>query len=288
MKTVAVDEELTQARRSGPLREFKIPPCPELLTRLRTALQQPQPDMTEVQAVAAADVAMSATLIRVANSPVHLGDGLPCATVGQAMTRLGLDATATLMTGFLLRNAIPVNSPHLQRFWERSAKRALAMEFLARQLPGLEPGLASSHGLFCHVGMPVLLQAVRGYGGTLVEAAARIDRSFVATENANHRTNHAVVGALTVRAWGLPPPLMASIRLHHDFALLREGRADPEVVVLVAAGLLAEQLMREHERLEPDADWEQHGAEALDWLQVSAEDLEDWGDALQPLLDEAV
>ena len=76
MKTVAVDEELTQARRSGPLREFKIPPCPELLTRLRTALQQPQPDMTEVQAVAAADVAMSATLIRVANSPVHLGDGL--------------------------------------------------------------------------------------------------------------------------------------------------------------------------------------------------------------------
>jgi HD-like signal output (HDOD) protein len=288
MRTEAIATELTQARERGPLREIKIPPCPDLLTRLRKAMQMREPDLTEVQAVASADVAMSATLLRVANSPVHLGDGAPCVSVGQAMMRLGLKPTAALMSAFLVRNAIPVQSSHLQRFWERSTKRAVAMEYLSRQIPGLDTDLASAHGLFCHVGMPVLLQAVKGYGATLVEAAARIDRSYVATEDANHRTNHAVVGALTVRAWGLPALLMASVRLHHDFSLLGEASAEHDVALLVASGLVAEFLMRQHEGLRPDADWNQHGATALAWLKVSETDMQEWGDQLEPLLDYAV
>jgi len=288
MRTDAIADELQQARAKGPLREIKIPPCPELLQRLRAALAGPEPDLGEVQAVAGADVAMSATLLRVANSPVHLGDGQRCATVGQALTRLGLEPAVALMTGFLVRHAIPVQSPHLQRFWERSHMRALAMAHLARQIPGLDADLAASHGLFCHVGMPVLLQSVRGYGATMVEAAARTDRSFVATEDANHRTNHAVVGALTVRVWGLPATLMASIRLHHDFVLLRERSSDAEVPLLIATGLLAEQLMRQHEGLAPDADWIAHGAQALDWLQVGAAELQDWADQLEAVFDAEV
>lgn len=35
---------------------------------------------------------------------------------------------------------------------------------------------------------------VRGYAGTVTEALARQDRSFTETENAVHKTDHAVVG----------------------------------------------------------------------------------------------
>jgi HD-like signal output (HDOD) protein len=288
MHSSQIQQELTTARDKGPLREIKIPPCPDLLRRLRAAMQQAEPDMTEVQAVASADVAMSATLMRVANSPVHLGDGAPCVSVGQAMTRLGLQPTAMLMQQFLVRHAIPVNSTHLQRFWERSAKRSVCMEFLARHVEGLAGDLAASHGLFCHVGLPVLLQQVRGYGSTMVEAAARIDRPFVTTEDANHRTNHAVVGALVVRTWGFPASLMASVRLHHDFTVLNDRDIDPEVPLLVASGLVAEQLMREHEGLAPDAEWLQHREEVQDYLQISDADLAEWGHDLQSTLDYVV
>jgi HD-like signal output (HDOD) protein len=165
---------------------------------------------------------------------VHLGDGAPCVSVGQALTRLGLQHSVQLMRFFLLRHALPVRNSALQRFWERSQKRALAMQFLAQRVPGLPADLAGSHGLFCHVGMPVMLQQLRGYGATLVEAAARIDRPFVATEDANHRSNHAVVGALTVRVWGLPRTLMASVRLHHDFSVINDRGIEPDVALLVA------------------------------------------------------
>lgn len=287
MKSQSIRQELDQARQQGPLRHIVIPPCPELLRRLQQAMQEAEPDLNEVARIAASDVAMSATLLRTANSPLHLGDGQPCTTVGQAMTRLGLDETAAIMTGFLLRHGIPVNSPQLARFWERSAKRAVAMAFIARQLPGLSPDLAHTYGLFCHVGIPVLLQSVRGYGATMVEASARIDRPYIATENINHRTDHAVVGALLARAWNLAPSLMSAIRLHHDFASLGHSDIEPEIHTLIAAGMLAEQMMRRHEGLPEDADWAEHHEQALAWLHISRDDFEHWFDALSPLLDEA-
>lgn len=284
----AIRQELDGARRNGPLRQIQIPPCPELLARLQAAVAPAEPDLNEVARIAASDVAMSATLLRTANSPLYKDpQGLPCVTVGQALNRIGLEETATVMTGFLLRHAIPVNSPHLLRFWERSTKRALAMSFIARQLPGLSPDLAHTYGLFCHVGMPVLLQSVRGYGATMAEAAARIDRPYIATENANHRTDHAVVGALLIRAWNMAPELMSAIRLHHDFASLGDAGIEPEVHTLVAAGLVAEHLMRRHEGLPEDLDWAANRAAALDWLQIDADELEVWDEQLRAVLDEA-
>ncbi|MGS0757115.1 HDOD domain-containing protein, partial [Roseateles sp. GG27B] len=171
------------------------------------------------------------------------------------------------------------------RFWERSSKRALAMAFVARQLPGLSSDLAYTFGLFCHVGVPVLLQSVRGYAATMAEAGARIDRPYIATENANHRTDHAVVGALLARAWHLAPQLMLAIRLHHDLISLGDAGIEPEVHTLVAAGLVAEQLMRSHEGLPQDADWIAHREAAMAWLQISTADIEQWDDSLRNILD---
>jgi len=278
--------EIDQARRSGPLREIKVPPCPALLARLQRTMSQPEPDLAEVGRIAAADVAMAATLIRNANGALYAA-GPPVNSVGQAMNRLGLRQTAAIMTGFLARHTIPVHSPHLQRFWERSTKQALALAFIARQLPGLSPDVAYSFGLFCHVGLPVLMQSVRGYTGTIVEAQARRDRSFIETENANHRTDHAVVGALTARVWHLPPQVVAAIRLHHSLESLGRDARHAEVHTLLAAGLVAGFLMHRHEGLAPEADWLQHGAAALQWLTVAEDDLAHWEDQLLTVLDQA-
>ena len=145
--------------------------------------------------------------------------------------------------------------------------------------------LAHTYGLFAHVGMPVMMQSLRGYGSTMVEAAARIDRSYIATENANHRTDHAVVGALVARVWQLAPEVMVAIRRHHDLDMLGDADTEPEAHTLVAAGLVAEHLMRRHEGLPPDADWAGHEVAALDWLHLAPGDLAQWEEELMPLLD---
>ena len=287
MNSSAIRQEIDKSRASGGLKQIKIPPCPEALVLLQKALAEAEPDLNAVAQIAASDVAMSATLLRVANGPLYRPLGPPCSTVGMAMTRLGLDEAAMLMTSFLTAHAIPVNNPRLAQFWKRSTKRAIACGFLAEQLPGVSKDLAHLFGLFLHVGMPVLLQSVRGYASTMVEAGARIDRPYIATENANHRTDHAVVGALVARVWNMPAELMAALRLHHDFNALGSKGVEPEVQTLIALGLLAEHLMRQHEGMDEDVDWATHHAKALDWLQVQAEDLEHWEEVSRHLLDEA-
>lgn len=286
-RTAQIRDDLDQSRRRGALQQIQIPPCPELLAQLQQAMSPPEPDLNQVARIASSDVAMAATLLRIANGPLFKPVGLPCSTVGQAMTRIGLRESVAVMTGFLVQHAIPVNSPQLARFWERSTKRAVAMATLARELPGLSPDLAHSFGLFLHVGMPVLLQSVRGYGATIVEAGARIDRPYIATENANHRTDHAVVGALVVRVWNLPAPLMAAIRLHHDFAALGHADIEPEVHTLIAAGLIAEHLMRRHEGLPEDADWAAHHGAAMAWLHIGWDELAHWEEAVVAQFDAA-
>lgn len=281
--------ELDRGRRSGPLSQITIPPCPELLKRLQEALAEREPDLNALSRIASSDVAMAATLLRNANSARYRGaDAVPVQTVGQALNRIGLRESAVILTEVLLRQAIPTRHPLLARFWEQAALRAAAMGFIARKLPGTTPELAQLFGLFCHVGVPVMLQRMPGYSGTLAEAAARKDRGLIATENANHRSDHTVVGALVARAWQVAPPVMLAIRLHHEVDQASEGDGtDPEALTLAAMGVLAERAMREREGLPPDREIDRQIGAALQWLGVSDDEVGDWHEALQAELDQS-
>ncbi len=285
--TEEVLEQIDRARSNGPLKDLVIPACPALLVRLRKAMAEAEPDLNEVAHIATSDVAMSATLLLNANSPRFAAGG-PVQTLGQAMNRLGLQGAAAVMTRFLTQQAIRVNLPQLERFWERAAKRAVVMGALAERLLGVSSDLAYTYGLFCHVGLPVMVQSVRGYRSTMVEAEARTDRSYVATENVNHRTDHAVVGALVARVWRLAPSLVAAIRLHHDLDALTERGAEAEVNTLVAMGLVAQYLVDRHEAIEINVDWLEHGEAALRWLHLSVGDLLAWEEELQDTLNQVV
>jgi HD-like signal output (HDOD) protein len=252
------------------------------LSDLRREVQKSDPDPSVISRIASSDVAMAASLIRVANAPIY-ARARPAATVLEAVAMLGVAQTIGILTGFLTRNAIRVNSPLLEHFWETSTRRALAMAYIARQLYGVDADIAHTCGLFSHVGIPVMLQGVKGYSGTLAEAMARQDRSFTDTENAVHRTDHAVVGALVAKTWRLPPVISHAVRLHHDFTILKDDGAWPaEVRTLVAMALVAEYLVANHEGVKEHKEYEQFGPACLKHLTISKSEVEAWIDILHP------
>lgn len=276
-----IDRELELARRDGPVRDIIIPPCPNLLLALQAEVRTGDPDPAEIARIAGADVAMAAALLHITNSSRYARARQP-KTVAQAVAMLGIAPTVTVLTSFLLRHSIAVNSPLLEHFWETSTRRSLAMGYIARQLYDLDPEQAQLCGLFCHVGIPVMLQGVRGYAGTLAEALARQDRSFTDTENAAHKTDHAVVGAIVAKTWHLPANIAAAIRLHHDFSVLADASVAAEVRTQVAVAAVAEHLVGLHEQVTLQREWAQHGDACLAMLQVGQGELEQWLDALQP------
>lgn len=287
LKNEQLVQALDLARRSGPVRDIVIPPCPELLVQLQDATAAGEPDMEAVARIASADVAMSAALLRQANSPLF-GLQQPVVTVGQALNVLGMKPAVKLLSGFLTRHALQVHSPLLAHFWETSTRRAIACEHIGQQLYGMDPGLSYTFGLFCHVGMPVMMAGVKGYGGTLTEAMARMDRSFTQTENANHRTDHAVVGAIVARTWRLPLEVAIAIRLHHDFTCLKDSALGDTERRLVAMGLIADHLVHQHEQAPPLREWLQHGPVCLAFLEVSDDEVNHWIDELHPAFEAVV
>lgn len=281
MKVAEINRELDQVRDAGPLRDIIIPPCPELLVELQREVSQGDPDPGVIAKIAGADVAMAAALIRISNSPLY-ARSRPVRTVAESVAMLGVKPTVAVLTGFLARNAIRVNSPLLEHFWESSNRRSQAMAYIARQLYGVDADVAQTCGLFCHVGIPVMMQGLKGYSSTLVEAMARQDRTFTQTENAVHRTDHAVVGALVAKTWRLPSVISIAVRLHHDFSVLADDTISPDVRNLIAIAAVAEHLVGMHEGVKEQREWERHGAECLAYLQVDAAEVDVWVDALHP------
>ena len=286
MTVAEIDRELDLARTQGPVRDIIIPPCPELLAELRLEVSQGDPDPVVISRIAGSDVAMAASLIRIANSPMY-ARSRPAANVAEAIAMLGVSQAIGILSGFLTRNAIQIKSPLIEHFWETSARRAMAMGFIARQLYGVDPELAQTCGLFCHVGIPVMLQGLKGYSGTLAEALARQDRSFTQTENAAHRTDHAVVGAIVAKTWRLPGVISVAVRLHHDFTILNNPAFPAEARTLVAMACVADHLVAVHEGVQEQKEWTAHGPACLAYLHISEAEVDAWVDTLHPVFESA-
>jgi HD-like signal output (HDOD) protein len=257
------------------------------LVQLQQELNQADPDPQAVARIAGSDVAMAAALIKIANSSLYARRE-PVASVSQAVSMLGVRPTSHVLTGFLLRHSIRIDSTLIEHFWESSTRRSLAMAHIASQLYGMDVEVAKTCGLFFHVGIPVMLQGVKGYRGTLVEAMARQDRTFIQTENAAHRTDHAVVGAIVARTWRLPQVVAHAVRLHHDFTVLADTSVDAQVRQLVAVAAIADHLVSRHEGLKDQREWAQHGQTCLRFLQVGEPEVEAWVDALYPAFESVV
>ena len=274
-----LNRELDAARDGGPVKDIVIPPCPQLLVQLQDALAQAEPNPQRVAAIAGSDVAMAAALIKIANSALFARRE-PVNSVAQAIAMLGVKPTATILTSFLLRNAIHIDPTLIEHFWESSTRRSLAMAHIAQQMYGVDVEMAKMCGLFLHVGIAVMLQGVRGYSGTLLEALARRDRSFVETENAVHRTDHAVVGAIVAKTWHLPARVVHALRLHHDFAVLLDARVPEAVRQLVAIAAIADHLVALHEGVKDQREWSRSGPMSMAFLQIDANEVDTWVDAL--------
>jgi HD-like signal output (HDOD) protein len=282
MKVADIDQELERAKSTGPLSDIVIQPCPQLLLELRQEVSKDDPDPATIARIAGSDVAMAAALIRVANSPLY-ARSRSADTVSDAVTMLGVAQTVSILTGFLLRRTVPVTSPLIEHFWDTSSRRAVAMGYIARQLFDVDPDIAHTCGLFCHVGIPVLLQGVKGYEQTLKNAMADEDRSFTETENAAHRTDHAVVGAIVAKTWHLPPVITMAVRLHHDFTVLMDESVPVLARNLVAMSLVTEHLVAKYEGVKDQREWLQHGALCMALLQVEEPEVDVWAESLHSL-----
>ena len=282
--SIATPSELAEKHLADPdvdrlVRDLGIPPQPRILLDLSEEMHQPEPDIQRITRIVAGDVALTAAVLRVANSPAY-GLSRRAETLGQAINLLGLRQIGVMVTGLVMRKALRTDGPQLTRFWDVSAKRAWALSTLAKQLRGVDVDVAQTFGLFCDVGIPLLMQRFPDYGATLQAANAERQRSFTEVEQDAHQSDHALIGALMARSWGVSQTVTLAIRLHHDYDVFQDPKVPDTVARLIAMGLVADLAIQTFACLNASNEWAKGGEKGLGALMLDEGDVDDWVERL--------
>ncbi len=268
------DSHLLEAEATRIAASVGIPAKPELLTQLALETARLEPDFRRIADLIARDVGISAAIVKTANSSLY-GLRTRVHSVQQAVNFLGLRTITQLVTGLALRAAFSgPNQPSMERFWDVSARVALATAHFAKRLPGMDRDEAYTYGLFQDCGIAVLMRRFPEYRDVLGLANAALDRKFTDVETEHIGVDHALVGYLLARSWGLSESVYEAIRMHHEFAVLDPDSHElaKEPLNLIGAALLGEHAYQLFAGKARGVEWQKAGTYVLDHFGIATED----------------
>ena len=254
-----------------------IPPCPAVLTGLIGEMRNDDPDFPKIAKLIGTDVALAATMLKTVNSPFY---GLPnkVNSIQQSLALLGLRNVSHLVTRLLLQQAFPVgDSEAMEQFWESSSKIAAMLAWLARKTGKLDRDEAYTYGLFRDCGVPVMMLNFDGHAALVAAAEQDPVRVLTEIEAEELGMDHARLGHELAVSWHLSEAAGLAILHHHHYAMLEPGAAlPPQTVSMIALGIIAGRLYREHCGDAPGAEWTRAGAAALRAAGISDAELAEY------------
>lgn len=222
-------DEIMAAYEQGSL---DLPAMPEVAVRIGERMRDPDVSIDALAELAQLDPAVAGYLIQVANSALYAGRGR-ARNVVEAVSRLGLKTTQSLVTAIALRNMFEVEDADLRararENWGRCVDVGAAAHAVAQRTDeDLDAERALLAGLLHRVGaVPVLDHfAAR----PVTPDAAVVDAALGALVTR--------VGVLVVDAWQLGRDLSAVVEHWADPDRPVSGRADYCDAVQVAVALL--------------------------------------------------
>lgn len=194
-----------------------IPPKPSLLSDIARVY----PNTEKVGALIAEHPGISDGVLKVANSP-SLGLPHPVEKLEQAVVMLGLDSVMNVINAVLLQSTLDIkDDPKLIAFWKNTKATAAAAGILAIELTQVKPDDAYLLGLFRDCAIPLMYQSHPNYFRVLETGYKDMAARIITIEDKQFKANHAIVGQLIARAWGLPSPIVQAINDHHSHRRLK-------------------------------------------------------------------
>ena len=210
--TVAIDDLVASAEGAEALATTVV--------RLAGLISGGQADIKQIVEVVSYDQALTADLLRRANSAAD-GGSTPITTVRNAVVRLGTStllsmAMAATLSG-RMKSAIPAYGLAEGELWRRSVAASITADAIRARAGVDVPGEASTAALLHDFGKVVIS---RHFGPQLFEmlsrAAEREGMSILEAERAVMGVDHAEVGGLVVQRWKLPLSIVAAVSGHHS------------------------------------------------------------------------
>ena len=273
------ETQLMDAALGGLIKDIGIPPRPVVVQQLQDELAKPESDIRKIAQIIGQDIGLSVAVLKMVNSPIY-GLSRRAESVDQAVNLIGFKQLGILVAALAMRSLMKGDGKSLQRFYDTSARRALGMTSMAKSTGLVDVAMAQTFGLFCDVGIPLLMHRFPDYVQTLKTANEDRERSFTAIEQQAHQSDHALIGALMARTWCLPPTVALAIRLHHDYEVFLDPNVPREVARLISMSILVEEAIQRHAQMHSNAEWSKGGDYVASTLAMETAEVDEWIDQL--------
>jgi len=204
--------------------ELILPTMPEVALRLREAAEDENADAASIASVIGSDAALTARIIKVANSPLVRGVQT-VENLQMAISRMGIAYTANLAIGIAMEQLFQATSEavdeRMRKTWEHSTEVASLSHVLCAHFTKLSPDQATLGGLIHEIGvLPILAWAdEHEWDEELIESVCE--------------KLHPEIGRMILEAWDFPPELLNVPLSYSEFDRVSEA-ADYVDIVMVA------------------------------------------------------
>ncbi len=220
--------------------EITLPSLPDIALRVQKAASNPDCNFDSIGKILKSDAALSAHLIKIANSPLYL-TRMPVTNVRAAVHRMGVPAVRNFAMTLALQNLFHSCNKGLNRLfrksWEDNCKISALTSVLATFCAGFDPDDALLAGLIQDVGIVILL-------GQLAERGEDIDDPGTIEDKLNEWAPS--VGQMLLESWQFDPRYIEVVKSRHNW--MRDVTPQPDLADLVCLARLHAYAVSDHKK----------------------------------------
>ncbi len=205
-----------------------LPTLPEVALKARDTAEDVNASAKDLAKVISNDAAMTARIIKVANSPIMRG-AREIEDVQMAIARLGITCISNLVTGLAMEQMFQATSDFIdkamRKSWTHSTEVAGIANVLARHYTKLKPDQATLAGLVHNIGiLPIL---------TYAEDSGKLN-DHITLQNVIEKI-HPTIGVKILESWDFPKELIVVPGNYLNFERdTGADRADYADIVMIA------------------------------------------------------
>ena len=213
----------------------ELPALPKAACHIMAVIEDPSTTATKLEQALAMDQALTAKVLRIANSPFY-GAVREITTVSEAIVRLGFVAIRnwTLVTAARSVFLSPGAGMLYQKIWRQSVMSAMAGQLVAQAIGRSNPDSVFIGGLMQNIGQLVLARSNPELFQEILNDSSERGLPYHIVERDRLGFDHGELGALLIKEWNLSQELEEAVRWHHRFE--EEGAKSDRIAAMIALG----------------------------------------------------